>query len=111
MYVDNQQFYEQICLSLAQQHLTPAAEKTIILIANRLITKFNYHNLADKHDCLQEGLLEAFTNWHKFKPDRTTNAFAFFTQLLKNGMMRGHNKLYRAKKVWGVINLTDNFNI
>ena len=56
-----------------------------------------YYSNDDKLDCYQTGLLDMFENWYNFNEDKSTNAFAYFTEIFKRGLARGWNNLYKKK--------------
>jgi hypothetical protein len=109
MYVKPKEFYEEICISLEQKKLTKKAQDMLILIAYRANTKLTYENPMDREDCISFALLDLFKYWDRFKPEKTKNAFAFFTQVAKNGYAKGWNKL-RPGKYKGTISLSGKSN-
>lgn len=95
-YLNNKDLYDQIVLSLEADKLTPDAEKMLILIAERAITKLVYLNEDDKMDCLQFAILDLLKYWRNFNP-KYTNAFAYFTEIAKRGYAKGWNKIHPVK--------------
>lgn len=95
-YLNNRDLYDQIVLSLEADKLTPDAEKMLILIAERAITKLVYLNEDDKMDCLQFAILDLLKYWRNFNP-KYTNAFAYFTEIAKRGYAKGWNKIHPVK--------------
>ena len=95
-YLNNRDLYDQIVLSLEADRLTPDAEKMLILIAERAITKLVYLNEDDKNDCLQFAILDLLKYWRNFNP-KYTNAFAYFTEIAKRGYAKGWNKIHPTK--------------
>jgi hypothetical protein len=96
-YIKPKEFYEEICVSLQQKKLTPKAEGMLILIAERANQKLKYKNPQDREDCIGFALLDLFKYWDRFNPEKTTNAFSFYTQIAKNGYAKGWNKLHPGK--------------
>lgn len=97
-YLKNKEFYNEICISLEQKKLTKKAEGMLILLAERANQKLKYNkNSKDKEDCIAFAILDLFNYWDRFDPSKTTNAFAYFTQIAKNGYAKGWNKLYPVK--------------
>jgi hypothetical protein len=97
LYVKSRELYEEICISLEKKELTPKAITMLILIAERANQKLKYNNPQDKEDCIGFALLDLFKYWDRFNPEKTTNAFAYYTQLAKHGYAKGWNKLYPGK--------------
>jgi hypothetical protein len=97
MYLKPKEFLAEILISKEQDELTPKAQEMLVLLANRAVKKMRYYNPIDKEDCLQTGLLVMFQNWRNFDPSKSTNAFAYFTEIFKRGLARGFNEIYKAK--------------
>jgi len=95
-YLNNKDFYDEIVKSKEQDKLTPTAEKMLMLLAERAITKMKYVNLDDKKDCLALAMLDLLKYWRGFNP-KYKNAFAYFTEIAKKGYAKGWNKLYPNK--------------
>jgi hypothetical protein len=102
-YLNNKDFYDEIVKSKEQDKLTPTAEKMLMLLAERAITKMKYVNLDDKKDCLAFAMLDLLKYWRGFNP-KYKNAFAYFTEIAKKGYAKGWNKLY-PKKYDGTISI------
>lgn len=96
-YVKPKELYDEICISLEQQKLTPKAQSMLILIAERANQKLPYTDPMDREDCIGFALYDLFKYWDRFKPEKTTNAFAFYTQVAKNGYAKGWHKLHPGK--------------
>ena len=65
--------------------LSPRAIDYFILLANRAILKLTFSNPLDKEDCIQSALLDLLRYWRNFNEEKSNNAFAYFTQIAKNG--------------------------
>ena len=97
IYLKNKDFLAEIIESKEIGELTSTAQQMMILLGNRTIKKMKYYNPSDREDCLQTGLMVMFQNWHNFDPEKSTNAFAYFTEIFKRGIARGYNELYKKK--------------
>ncbi len=97
IYLKNKDFYSEILKSKEINELTPQAQQMMILLANKTIKKMRYYNPIDKEDCLQTGLMIMFSNWRNFDETKSTNAFAYFTEIFKRGIAKGFNELYKLK--------------
>ena len=73
-----------------------------IQLFNKMIvhigTEFSYEYSEDREDCAAEAIYNVLKYWRDFDETRTTNAFSYFTQAIKNGYAIGLNKLYPWKK-------------
>jgi DNA-directed RNA polymerase specialized sigma subunit len=54
-------------------------------MARNLSHKFSYEIASDREDCLQRGVINCWRWWRSFDPEKNTNAFAYFTQVIKSG--------------------------
>jgi len=50
-------------------------------------------------DCYQSGLLDMYSNWYNFNQEKSSNAFAYFTEIFKRGIAKGFNEIYKKKGV------------
>jgi hypothetical protein len=102
-YLNNKDLYDEIVKSKDQDKLTVKAERMLVLLAERAITKMKYVSLDDKKDCLSFAVLDLLKYWRSFNP-KYKNAFAYFTEIAKKGYAKGWNKLY-PKKYAGTISI------
>ena len=105
VYLRNKDLLAEIIKSKEQGKLTPEAVQMLILLSERAIRKLKYRNPEDRADCLSFAQLDLFKYWDRFKPEKSNNAFAYFTQIAKKGYAKGWNKLY-PKKYSGTIRIS-----
>ena len=104
-YVNNAELYAEICTSLEKGALTPSALKMLHLIVENANRKLKYNNPMDREDCVAFAHLEIVKYWNRFKPEKSTNAFAYFTQMAKNGYAKGWDILH-PKRYKGTISMS-----
>ena len=75
--------------------LSPKAIDYFILLANRAIQKLKFQNPLDREDCIQFALLDLLRYWKNFNEEKSNNAFAYFTQIAKNGYAKEYKKIYK----------------
>lgn len=97
MYLNNKDLLIEIMVSQARGRLTKNAQTMLELLANRAIKKMHYWTEDDKMDCYQSGILDMFSNWYNFNPEKSTNAFAYFTEIFKRGLAKSFNQLYNKR--------------
>jgi hypothetical protein len=102
-YLNNKDLYDEIVKSKEQGELTKNAQKMLVLLAERAISKLKYVSEDDRNDCLAFGILDLLKYWKSFNP-KYTNAFAYFTEIAKRGYAKGWNKLY-PKKYEGTVSI------
>lgn len=97
MYLNNKDLYVEIIVSKAQGKLTRKAQKMLEILGRETIKKMRYWNNDDKMDCYQTGLLDMYQNWYNFNEEKSTNSFAYFTEVFKRGLAKGFNDIYKKK--------------
>jgi hypothetical protein len=75
--------------------LSPLAIEYFVKLATRAIEKLHFPNEQDKEDCIQSALLDLLRYWPNFNEDKSNNAFAYFTQIAKNGYAKEYKKIYK----------------
>lgn len=87
-YVNSTSLTYEIIISKGKGKLTKSAETMLINISKNLIKKFDYYNIDDSYDCQLSGLLSMFENWKRFDEDKYSDAFPYFTEICKRGIVR-----------------------
>jgi len=93
-HVKNKDLREEIIKSKELDKLTPAAVDMFMLMADKFSNKLTYIYLEDKQDCISFAVMDCLQYWRSYNPEKSQNAFAYFTQILKNGFAKGWRKLY-----------------
>lgn len=97
-YVKNKDLLLEIIKCKEQGFLTPQAVKMFELIAEQSNKKLSYKDPMDKEDCISGAIEDLLKYWNRFKPEVSTNAFAFYTQIAKNGFAKAWKKLHPPDK-------------
>lgn len=95
-YVKNKDLREELIKSKAQNELTKEAINMFILMANKFSTNFTYYYEEDRQDCIATAIMDCYQYWRSYNPEKSPNAFAYITQICKNGMAKSWRKLYGA---------------
>lgn len=101
-YVDNRELLQEIIKSKECDQLTPRATEMLIKMANEISKVFKYKYEEDRQDCISYALEDCIKYWRNFDPTKSTNAFAYYTQMLKNGFAKGWRELYPIKSSFKV---------
>lgn len=97
-YVNGREFHNEIVISKQNGELTRKAVDMIIKMANESNKKLSYKCEEDREDCIQFGIRDVLLYWKGFDPENpNSNAFSYFTQMLKNGFAKGFNILHPIK--------------
>jgi len=94
IYVKNKELREELIKSKEQDKLTKEALNMFILMANKFSTNFTYIYEEDREDCISFAIMDCYQYWRGYKPEKSPNAFAYITQIIKNGFAKGWRKLY-----------------
>lgn len=121
-YIDNKNFYEAIKKYRETVKEAQLAEKQkpilpnylgecILLIANRLATKPNFINYSYKDEMIADGIENCIMYIDNFDPEKSTNPFAYFTQIIYFAFLRRIQKekkhLYIKHQVYKQSAITD----
>lgn len=96
-YVNNREFTAEIIKCKAEGKLSDFAVKCFIALANRAVNKMYYEDPRDREDCIQSALLDCLKYWRSFDHTKTDNpnAFAYFTQVCKNGYAKQWKAIHK----------------
>jgi len=103
-YLNNKDLLAEIIASKEQDELTPKALKMLMMLADRSSNRLPYNNPDDKQDCIAWAYMDLYKYWRNFNPEKSTNAFAYFTEICKRGFAKGWNALH-PKKYKGTISI------
>lgn len=97
IYLKNSDLLKEVIQSKANGKLTPKAVDMFILLATESNKKLKYKDPMDREDCISAGIEDLIRYWDRFDPARSTNAFAFFSQIAKHGFAKGWKKLHNPE--------------
>lgn len=96
--VPKEDFTNEIIKSKKLGRLTEKAGKYIlILVTNYQNNKklFKYDSEEIKNDVRDTAIMIICEKWYRFNPEKTNNAFSYFTQMAHNGLCEGMNNHVR----------------
>jgi len=103
-YLNNADLRNEIIKSKEAGELTPLALKYLMLLADKCSLKLSYKNPDDRADCIAFAYMDLYRYWKNYDPNKSENAFAYFTEVAKRGFAKGWNKLH-PKKYQGTVSL------
>jgi DNA-directed RNA polymerase specialized sigma24 family protein len=98
IYVKNKDLREELIKSKQQGELTKDAIDMFILMSNRFATNFTYIYEEDKEDCIQFAILDCYLYWKGYDPEKSLNAFAYITSIVRNGFFKAWRRLRSCPK-------------
>jgi hypothetical protein len=94
-YVNNKEFTAAIVACKGTGELSPFAVQCFIALANRAVNNLYFRDPRDREDCIQSALYDCCKYWKGFDETRENlNAFAYFTQMCKNGYAKEWKKIH-----------------
>lgn len=98
-YVDNKKLYEEMCKYKAAHHKAIEEDRMkprvpeyvgecILLIANRLSTKYQFCNYQYREDMVSDGVENCLLYIDNFNPEKSENPFSYFTQIIYYAFLR-----------------------
>jgi len=105
-YIDNKKFYAEMIIyrrmydeSVAAGEPRPIVSRyigeCIMLIATRLATRPNFVGYSYKDEMISDGIENCLAYIHNFNPEKSTNPFAYFTQIIYYAFLR---RIQKEKK-------------
>lgn len=96
-YINNKDFTEEIIKCKNEGELSKFAIDCFISLANRAVDRLYFQDYRDREDCIQSALLDCLKYWKSFDETKSENpnAFAYFTQMCKNGYAKEWKKIHK----------------
>ena len=96
-YINNKEFTAEIIACKKQGKLSKFAIDCFIALANRAVDRLYFEDPRDREDCIQSALFDCINYWKSFDETKTAipNAFAYFTQMCKNGYAKEWKKIHK----------------
>ena len=96
-YINNKDFTEEIIKCKKAGELSEFAIQCFISLANRAVDRLYFNDPRDREDCIQSALLDCLKYWKSFDETRAEvpNAFAYFTQMCKNGYAKEWKRIHK----------------
>lgn len=103
-YLRNKDLYEEIVKCKIDGKLSDRAYKMFLILTDKVSMKMKYRDPEDKKDCIAYAHLDILKYWKSFNPEKSNNAFAYYTEVIKKGFAKGWNHLH-PKKYEGTIRI------
>lgn len=96
-YVNNKEFTQSIIDDKKKEELSEFSISCFVALANRAVNKMYYEDYRDREDCIQSAILDCLKYWRGFDPSKSQNpnAFAYFTQVCKNGYAKQWKAIHK----------------
>ena len=96
-YINNKDFTDAIIQCKSIGELNPFVVDCFVSLANRAVDRLYFRDPRDREDCIQSAILDCLKYWKSFDETKseTPNAFAYFTQMCKNGYAKEWKKIHK----------------
>lgn len=96
-YINNKDFTDAIIRCKSAGELNPFVVECFISLANRAVDRLYFRDPRDREDCIQSAILDCLKYWKSFDETKSENpnAFAYFTQMCKNGYAKEWKKIHK----------------
>lgn len=96
-YINNREFTADIIECKKVGELSDYSVNCFISLANRAVDRLYFKDTRDREDCIQSAILDCLKYWKSFDESKmnTPNAFAYFTQICKNGYAKEWKKIHK----------------
>jgi hypothetical protein len=96
-YINNREFTSEIIQCKQNGELSKFAIFCFDKLANRAVDRLYFRDPRDREDCVQSAILDCLKYWQSFDETKSKcpNAFAYFTQICKNGYAKEWKKIHR----------------
>lgn len=101
-YVKNKDLKRSLKESKEGGKLTSETVKMFTLIVEGMAKTRSYKYPEDRQDCIAFGMEDLLKYWNRYNPDVSDNAFAFISQIAKNGMQKGWKKIHSTRSIKAV---------
>jgi hypothetical protein len=96
-YINNKDFTADIIACKKKGELSEFTVNCFISLANRAVDRLYFKDYRDREDCIQSAILDCLKYWKSFDESKMAipNAFAYFTQICKNGYAKEWKKIHK----------------
>jgi hypothetical protein len=96
-YINNKDFTAGIIECKKTGELSDYIVNCFISLANRAVDRLYFKDYRDREDCIQSAILDCLKYWKSFDETKMAvpNAFAYFTQICKNGYAKEWKKIHK----------------
>jgi DNA-directed RNA polymerase specialized sigma subunit len=90
-YLSGKDLYKEAILSKNLGKVTIRLSEMFYELSKRMSRKFVFRNEMDKEDSISYSYLKLYENFYQFDPSKTTNAFAYYTEISKRAFTKSYH--------------------
>jgi DNA-directed RNA polymerase specialized sigma subunit len=97
-YLNNRDLLAEVILSKEREQMTDKLAHMLTMLCARYGKRGNFANYTYNEDMQAYAMMMLVRTWNSFKPEKSNNPFAFFTQCIKNSFIQylNHEKRHRV---------------
>lgn len=85
-YLQNAELYNEVVACLERDEMSDRLARMLQLMCAKYASKGNLRNYSYIEDTQSDAMINLLVKWKKFNPERSTNAFSYFTECIKNSI-------------------------
>jgi len=98
-YLNNRDLLEQVILSKEQGKMSDKLAHMLITLCARYARRGNFANYSYNDDMQGYAMMMIVRTWASFKPEKSNNPFAYYTQSIKNSFIQFLNQEKRQRNI------------
>jgi len=98
-YLNNKDLLAQVIISKEQGQMTDRLAHMLQTLCARYGKKGNFANYTYNDDMQAYAMMMLVRTWNSFKPEKSNNPFAFFTQCIKNSFIQFLNQEKKQRNI------------
>lgn len=98
-YLNNKDLLAQVIMSKEQGQMTDRLAHMLQTLCARYGKKGNFANYTYNDDMQAYAMMMLVRTWNSFKPEKSNNPFAFFTQCIKNSFIQFLNQEKKQRNI------------
>ncbi len=97
-YLNNKDLYNEVVKCKKEGVISKELFDMFMLMIDNISTKFRYQDESIREDLKQDAILNLLEKWIMFDENKYTNAFAYYTQLIKHSFAFNFGKFLGIRK-------------
>jgi len=107
VYLNNKELLAEVVRCKVTGEMSDTLARMLQMLCSKYAKKGNFVNYTYNDDMQAYALMMLVRTWNSFKPEKSSNPFAFFTQCIKNSFIQYLKQEQRQRNVRDVL-LVDN---
>lgn len=98
-YLTNKELLAEVINAKEKGFMTDKLARMLMMLTRKYAKKGNYVNYTYNEDMVSYALMMLVRTWSSFKPEKSSNPFAFYTQCIKNSFSQYLNQEKRQRNI------------